>query len=324
VTDDQTQNPQATQPVKPKKKHRIWSAIGALTRTRIVTGLLIIIPILVTWKVAEFVFNVMKSASEPIAWKIARELQEGQQIAPELPLEGKMEREIISEALTRMINENPDLAVDPQYQQAIIDRMARKLTRALQNVPDAPVGLIDETYLNWIVPAAAVLLTLFLLYFVGFFGASVFGRRIIRLIDGIFEKLPLVKVIYKATKQIVMTLGGSQQMNFRRVVLVQFPHTGMKCIGFLTAVMKDVDTGRDMASIFISTTPNPTTGYMQIVPLQDVSETNWSVEDAVKLLMSGGILSPPMVPFDKVHPVKVGPELRAKGNEISLEDIQEK
>ena len=62
-------------------------------------------------------------------------------------------------------------------------------------------------------------------------------------------------------------------------------------IGFLTAVMKDVDTGRDMASIFISTTPNPTTGYMQVVPLEDVSETNWTVEEAVKLLMSGGVLT---------------------------------
>jgi len=319
MTDNLTPNSQETPPEKPKKKHRIWAAIGALTRTRIVTGLLIIIPILVTWKVAEFVFNVMKSASEPIAWKIARELQEGQQIAPALPLEGKLEREIISEALTRMINENPDLSGDPQYQQAIIDRMARKMTHALQSIPDAPVGLIDETYLNWIVPAAAVLLTLFLLYFVGFFGASVFGRRIIRLIDGIFEKLPLIKVIYKATKQIVMTLGGSQQMNFQRVVLVKFPHPGMKCIGFLTAVMKDVDTGRDMASVFISTTPNPTTGYMQIMPLEDVSEVDWSVEEAVKLLMSGGILSPPTVIYDKIRPVKISPDLR-RNKELGVSD----
>ena len=80
----------------------------------------------------------------------------------------------------------------------------------------------------------------------------------------------------------------------------------MKCIGFLTAVMKDMDTGRDMASIFISTTPNPTTGYMQIVPLDEVSETAWTVEEAVKLLMSGGVLSPPSVAFDKIHPVQWG------------------
>jgi uncharacterized membrane protein len=77
----------------------------------------------------------------------------------------------------------------------------------------------------------------------------------------------------------------------------------MKCIGFLTSVIEDVDTGRKMATVFISTTPNPTTGYMQILPLEEVSETGWTVEEAVKLLMSGGILSPPKVPFDQIHPV---------------------
>ncbi|UCF34748.1 MAG: hypothetical protein JSV78_05475, partial [Phycisphaerales bacterium] len=63
------------------------------------------------------------------------------------------------------------------------------------------------------------------------------------------------------------------------------------------------DTGRKMATVFISTTPNPTTGYMQILPLEEVSETGWTVEEAVKVLMSGGILSPSKIPFDRVHPV---------------------
>jgi uncharacterized membrane protein len=93
-------------------------------------------------------------------------------------------------------------------------------------------------------------------------------------------------------------------MQFHKVVLIEFPRPGMKCIGFLTSVIEDVDTGRKMATVFISTTPNPTTGYMEIVPLEEVSETGWTVEEAVKLLMSGGILSPPKVPFDRIHPVK--------------------
>ena len=77
----------------------------------------------------------------------------------------------------------------------------------------------------------------------------------------------------------------------------------------MTAVTEDADTGRKIATVFISTTPNPTTGYMQMVPLEEVSETGWTVEQAVKLLMSGGILSPPSVPFDKIHPVKLDPGL---------------
>jgi uncharacterized membrane protein len=184
--------------------------------------------------------------------------------------------------------------------QPIAEKVAQTIMGRYEHVVPATV----EQSITWIVPVLAVLLTLFLLYVLGLLTANVFGRRLILLVENVFAKLPLVKTIYKSTKQVVMTLGGSNSMSFKRVVLVEFPRPGMKCIGFLTAVMKDADTGREMATIFISTTPNPTTGYMQIVPLDEVSETNWTVEEAVKLLMSGGVLSPPTVPFDRVHPVR--------------------
>jgi len=257
------------------KSRRIWPAIRALLRTRIVAGLLTVIPIWVTWVVVKFVFDTMKSVTYPIAEPITRKVTQ-------VVLEG---------------NKN----IVPETIETLVDR-----------------------YLGWVVPVIAVLLTLFLLYMLGFLTASVFGRRMIVGIERIFERVPLVKTIYKSTKQIVMALGGSQKMQFQRVVLVKFPHEGMKCIGFLTSVMKDADTGRDMASVFISTTPNPTTGYMQIVPLEDVSETDWSVEDAVKLLMSGGILSPPTVPFDRIHPVKVSSDMRKSKVPASGENFKNK
>jgi len=189
--------------------------------------------------------------------------------------------------------------------QPLAQKVADLVLQANKDLVPAKVA----DYVDWSVPILAVLLTLFLLYFLGLLAASVFGRRLILLVELVFGKLPLVKTIYRSTKQIVMTLGGSQSMNFQRVVLVEFPRPGMKCIGFLTAVIEDSDTGRKMATVFISTTPNPTTGYMQIVPLEEVSETGWTVEQAVKLLMSGGILSPPKVPFDKIHPVHLEPAL---------------
>jgi len=234
------------EPSQASPRHQIWPALRVLLKTRIVAGLLTIIPLWVTWKIVEFVFNTMRSATEPIVRSVA---------------------------------------------QAIVAENENILPSVVQN------------YVEWIVPLLAVLLTLFLLYLLGLLGANVFGRRLLLLMEHIFGKLPLIKTIYRSTKQIVTTLGGGQSMHFRRVVLVEFPRPGMKCIGFLTAVMKDIDTGRKMASIFVSTTPNPTTGYMQIVPLDEVSETSWTVEEAVKLLMSGGILSPPTVPFDRIHPV---------------------
>jgi len=248
-----------------RKRSSVLKALRALLRTRIVAGLLTVVPIWVTWVVVRFVFDAMKSATEPIAWWFAKQVQ-----------------------------------------------------------PDAPLGLLNDKYLVWIVPLMSVVLTLFLLYTLGLMTASVFGKRLIMLFERIFERVPLVKQVYRSTKQIVLTLGGGEPhtSHFKRVGLVAFPHPGMKCIGFLTSVMTDVDTGRPMASIFISTTPNPTTGYMQIVPLEDVSETEWTVEEAVKLLMSGGILSPETVPFDKVHPVKWDPSEKKQDSQKKIRETE--
>ncbi len=238
-----------------RRRPNLLHALRVLLRTRIVAGLITLIPIWVTWVVVSFLFNAMKSVTEPVARWFADYVHK-----------------------TR-----PEITA-------------------------------YEAYLDWIVPVLAVLLTLSLLYMLGLLTASVFGRRIIEVVERVFEQVPLVKQVYRSTKQIVLTLGGGQshKARFKRVVLVKFPHPGMRCIGFLTSVMKDADTGRPMASVFISTTPNPTTGYMQIIPLEDVSETDWSVEEAVKLLMSGGILSPATVPFDRVRPVHWDPETDRK------------
>jgi len=250
MPDKSAQPESPAQAARRSQPRRLWPTIRALLRTRIVAGLLTVIPIWVTWVVVKFVFDTMKSATQPLAQMVA----------------------------DRVLEANEELV--------------------RERVGD---------YVDWGVPILAFLLTLFLLYILGLLTANVFGRRLILLVELIVGRLPLVKTIYHSTKQIVMTLGGSQSMNFQRVVLVEFPRPGMKCIGFLTAVIEDVDTGRKMATVFISTTPNPTTGYMQILPLDEVSETGWTVEQAVKLLMSGGLLSPPKVPFDKIHPVNLEP-----------------
>ncbi len=242
------------QPFPPAGGRRIWPALRALLKTRIVAGLLTVIPIWVTWKVVQFVFDLMRSATQPV-----------------------------------------------------VERVAQGFIREKQKILPASIDQYIETvqgYVGWIVPLLAVLLTLFLLYLLGLLTANVVGSRMLAAIEAALSRLPLVKTIYNSTKQIVTTVAGGHSMHFQRVVMVEFPHPGMKCVGFLTAVMEDADTGRKMASVFIATTPNPTTGYMQIVPLDRVSETGWTMEDAVKLLMSGGIISPSKVVFDRIHEVR--------------------
>ena len=128
-------------------------------------------------------------------------------------------------------------------------------------------AVLSESTLNWLVPVLAVLLTLFLLYVLGFFTANVFGRRIIARVERLFERVPLVKTVYKSIKQIVLAIGGFQSMHFQRVVLIEFPAPGYKRVAFLTSVMDDRDTGRRIASIFIPYTPYLTTGYDAVVPL---------------------------------------------------------
>ena len=163
---------------------------------------------------------------------------------------------------------------------------------------------VREHVVGWIVPLLAVLLTLFLLYVLGLFTANVFGRRIIRAIEGVFERLPLIKTVYQSIKQIVVAIGGFQSMEFQRVVLFDFPAPGYKRVAFLTSVMTDRDTGRKLASLLVPYTPYVAAGYMQIVPLDSVTETSWTAEEAVKWIMSGGIIHPEALPFDKPEPIR--------------------
>lgn len=246
MTGDSRQPQETVRTINSKPRH-LSRALHVLLRTRILAGLATFIPLWVTWVVVKFLFDAMRSATQPI-----------------------------------------------------VEHGVQWVTRSRgSQAEELPV------YVNWAVPVAAVLLTLFSLYLLGLLTTNVLGRRLMLLFEGVFERLPLVKTIYGSTKRVVLTLaGGRDSTQFQKVVLVEFPRPGMKCIAFLTSVIEDEDTGRKIATVFISTTPNPTTGYMQILPLEEVCETGWTVEEAVKVLMSGGLLSPPKIPFDRVRPTR--------------------
>ncbi len=279
-------------------------AVRSLLRTRIVAGLLLVVPIWVTWLIVKFVFDTMRSATEPIAWWIAQRVQQGAHphvLPPDYKL--ALQAHVIRDALTELLRRTPDAQLDPD-KMVVIDDIVRKLNYVLDKIPGASAGVLSQSTLTWLVPVLAVLLTLFILYILGVFTANVFGRRIISFFERGFERLPLVKTIYKSIKQIVVAVGGFQSMNFQRVVLIDFPAPGYKRVAFLTSVMKDQDSGRQIGSIFIPYTPYLTTGYMQLVPLEEVSETDWTVEQAVKWVMSGGIIHPDLLPFDQLHPVR--------------------
>ncbi len=143
-----------------------------------------------------------------------------------------------------------------------------------------------------LIMAMSILAFLGLLYLTGLFAQAVIGRRIIRLAESIVMKVPLAKTIYSSTKQVMEAVALPQQANLRSVVLVEFPKTGAWSFGFMTGRFTTSDS-LEMARVFIPTTPNPTTGFLIMVPFREVITTSVTVEDAFKTMMSGGIVSCP-------------------------------
>jgi len=166
----------------------------------------------------------------------------------------------------------------------LIDSQVSKLlpgfeTSILGNVPG--VGLV----------IGAVLITL-----IGAIAAGFLGRYIIRLGEAILNRMPVVRSIYGATKQILETVISTQSDAFREVVLVEYPRKKLWVIGFVTGNTKGEVAGRiasPMVNVFVPTTPNPTSGFLLFCPREDVIFLKMTVEEAVKLVVSGGIVTPP-------------------------------
>jgi len=142
----------------------------------------------------------------------------------------------------------------------------------------------------------AALATLLALHFIGLFTSMVVGRRLIAFMEALLGRLPLVQTIYGATKRLLLSLQKPPATG-QRVALISFPNADMKTIGFITKVIKDAGGGAELAVIYVPTAPNPTSGYIEIVPLDDVVLTDWTVEEAMTFVMTAGTTSPDQVRF---------------------------
>ncbi|MFH1762864.1 MAG: DUF502 domain-containing protein [Gemmatimonadota bacterium] len=154
--------------------------------------------------------------------------------------------------------------------------------------------ILDPAVDHW-PPAARVALSLVILllvvYALGELTAHIVGRRIISLAEEILLRVPLVRVIYKASRQVVSAFERKDRSAFRSVVIVEFPRPGLRSIGFVTSSFESSD-GSSWRTVFVPTTPNPTTGFLQILPASDVVPTDFTVEEAFQMVMSLGVLSP--------------------------------
>jgi uncharacterized membrane protein len=137
----------------------------------------------------------------------------------------------------------------------------------------------------------ATVLALLMIYLVGMFTTHLIGRRFILMGERLMLKLPIVKSVYSASKQVMETFSGSTKASFTATVLVEFPHAGALAVGFITGTILNPE-GTTLYRIFVPTTPNPTSGFLIMLPEESVTFTDITVEDGIKMIVSGGMLSP--------------------------------
>ena len=137
-------------------------------------------------------------------------------------------------------------------------------------------------------------ITLVLTYLVGVIAENVIGRRLIRHGESLLAKVPVFRYFYTGIKEFLTSFSASGKTGFTQVVLVEFPRKGMKAVGFITDELS-TEHGGKLFSVFIPTTPNPTSGFLEVVREEDIVRTDISIEDAMKLLVSAGATSSPKV-----------------------------
>jgi uncharacterized membrane protein len=206
----------------------------------LITGILTVIPIWITWMVFKFLFTQLSQIGTPWVQKLAQFFRES----------------------------------SPAFADWIL-------------APD-----------SWFLPTIAVLVTLLALYLLGWIATLFIGKRIIKAFDSIMERLPFVQTIYGSTKKLLSVLQQDPD-GAQRVVLIDFPSSQMKTVGFVTQILTDDDTGQKLAAVYVPTTPNPTSGYLEIVPLENVVSTDWTMDEAMTFIISGGAVAPEKLNYSR-------------------------
>jgi uncharacterized membrane protein len=136
------------------------------------------------------------------------------------------------------------------------------------------------------------MVALLALYSIGAIASRMLGQRIIHLFERIIVRIPLVETIYSAAKKLVDVLRQKPGAGTQRVVLIDFPSPGLKAIGFVMRTFPDAKSGEMLAAVYVPTAPNPTSGYLQIVPLAALTPTDLQSDEAMTMILSGGAVTP--------------------------------
>lgn len=159
--------------------------------------------------------------------------------------------------------------------------------------------LIDRFIGIWLpgvhIPGLGLLLTLLVILLLGWLSTNVFGRRVIQMFERLVARIPVAKSIYGATKGVLEAVSLDQTEAFKRVVLIEYPKKDLFAIAFVTSSARwpQIDSRtEDLLLVFLPTTPNPTSGFLLLVPRGEAIDLPITVEEGVRLVISGGILKP--------------------------------
>lgn len=225
----------------------------ALLRARVTAGLLLVLPIWITYLLVRFVFELMRDTS---LWAVDWYLRHW------------------GDAFVKAWGVSAEVFAE-------------------KGLAGLPPGI------QWAIAIFSVLLTIFFLYLLGVLTANFLGRRLVHVAEGLLERVPFVKTVYRATKQILGTFAGEPGQDFQRVALAPFPTKETRSIGFITGMTKDTHTGEELCVVFVPATPNPTSGFVLVIKRADVIELDWTVEEAIRVVISCGVLVPATIPLAK-------------------------
>ncbi len=172
------------------------------------------------------------------------------------------------------------------------------------NAMDGLIRLIPSAWqpdqlIGFHIPGLGVLLTLLIVLITGMLGASFIGRWLVRMGESVVERIPLVRSVYGALKNVLETVLRDNQDAFRRVVLIEYPRRGTYALGFVSGTGKgevQQKTGENVITVFVPTAPNPTSGFLLYVPEEETTPLNMSVEDGMKCVISAGVITPDWQP----------------------------
>ena len=172
-----------------------------------------------------------------------------------------------------------------------LSQLGMPLARILSDISQEALPSLRWLLEPWLQSLLAVLLTLLVLYLLGWISSRVIGRRLVSLLDKFMNHIPVVQSIYGSVRKLISVLQTKPD-NIQRVVLINFPSPEMRTVGFVTRVFNDSKTGEELAAVYVPTTPNPTSGYMEIVPLNSLISTEWTMDEAMTFIISAGAVAP--------------------------------